>query len=46
MYNSPKADVLLIPATSVLSEVSVGNPVDGVDGDAPARRSYSPQAQH
>ncbi len=46
MYNSPQSDIVLLSVTSILSEVSVGEDLSNVTGDAPARRSYSPQVPH
>ncbi len=41
-YQTPKADIMVLPRTAILEEVSTGPSVPNVGGDAPARKSYSP----
>lgn len=45
-YMSPLADIVLLPATPVLLDVSEAPSIPGVDADAPARKEFTPSFDH
>lgn len=45
-YLVPQTDFVLSPAEAVLLTVSEAGSVPGVDGDAPARKEFTPSFDH
>ena len=43
---SPLAESVLLPANSLLLDVSEAPSVPGVDADAPARKQFAPSYDH